>query len=69
MQAGAIFKYVPPDQKIAWRDVWVGSIVTAMLFLIGKLLIVVSTRMLLRPRPELRSHGLERAFMRCSRAS
>ena len=35
-----IFKYVPPDQKIAWRDVWVGSIVTATLFLIGKLLIV-----------------------------
>jgi membrane protein len=23
-----IFKYVPPEQKIAWRDVWVGSIVT-----------------------------------------
>jgi membrane protein len=35
-----IFKYVPPEQKIAWRDVWVGSIVTAVLFLIGKLLIV-----------------------------
>jgi membrane protein len=35
-----LFKYVPPDQKISWRDVWVGSIVTAALFLIGKLLIV-----------------------------
>jgi membrane protein len=35
-----LFKYVPPDQKIRWRDVWVGSIVTAALFLIGKLLIV-----------------------------
>ena len=35
-----IFKYVPPEQKITWRDVWVGSIVTAMLFLAGKLLIV-----------------------------
>jgi membrane protein len=35
-----LFKYVPPDQKISWRDVWVGSIVTATLFLIGKLLIV-----------------------------
>jgi membrane protein len=35
-----LFKYVPPDQKIRWRDVWVGSIVTATLFLIGKLLIV-----------------------------
>jgi membrane protein len=35
-----LFKYVPPEQKIRWRDVWVGSIVTAALFLIGKLLIV-----------------------------
>lgn len=35
-----LFKYVPPDQKVSWRDVWVGSIVTAALFLIGKLLIV-----------------------------
>jgi membrane protein len=35
-----IFKYVPPEQKITWRDVWVGSIVTAMLFLIGKLVVV-----------------------------
>jgi membrane protein len=35
-----IYKYVPPEQKITWRDVWVGSIVTASLFLIGKLLIV-----------------------------
>jgi membrane protein len=35
-----LFKFVPPDQKIRWRDVWVGSIVTAALFLIGKLLIV-----------------------------
>jgi membrane protein len=35
-----LFKYVPPDQKISWRDVWVGSIVTAALFLIGKLVIV-----------------------------
>jgi membrane protein len=35
-----IFKYVPPEQKITWRDVWVGSIVTATLFLAGKLLIV-----------------------------
>jgi membrane protein len=35
-----LFKYVPPDQKISWRDVWICSIVTAALFLIGKLLIV-----------------------------
>lgn len=34
-----IFKYIP-NQRIAWRDVWVGSLVTATLFLIGKLLIV-----------------------------
>ena len=34
-----IFKYVP-NQRIAWGDVRVGSIVTATLFLIGKLLIV-----------------------------
>jgi uncharacterized BrkB/YihY/UPF0761 family membrane protein len=49
------------------------------LFAIGPILLMViwvaatparvSPRMLLRPRPELRSHGLERAFMRCSRAS
>jgi membrane protein len=31
----AIFK-VLPDAKIAWRDVWVGAIVTAVLFEIGK---------------------------------
>ena len=30
-----IFKYVPPEQKITWRDVWVGSIVTATLFSSG----------------------------------
>jgi membrane protein len=35
-----IFKYVPPEQKITWRDVWVGSLVTATLFLVGKLVIV-----------------------------
>ncbi|MFL5381778.1 MAG: YihY/virulence factor BrkB family protein [Longimicrobiaceae bacterium] len=31
----AIFK-VLPDAKIAWRDVWVGALVTAVLFEIGK---------------------------------
>lgn len=31
----AIFK-VLPDAKIAWRDVWVGAAVTALLFTIGK---------------------------------
>lgn len=30
-----IFK-VLPDAKIKWRDVWVGSIVTALLFMLGK---------------------------------
>lgn len=28
-----------PDAKIAWRDVWVGSLVTAVLFTLGKFLI------------------------------
>ena len=30
-----IFKWLP-DAKIAWRDVWIGSIATAILFTIGK---------------------------------
>jgi membrane protein len=34
----AIFK-VLPDAVIAWRDVWVGAMVTSLLFVIGKLLI------------------------------
>ncbi|MDQ3138322.1 MAG: YihY/virulence factor BrkB family protein [Gemmatimonadota bacterium] len=34
----AIFK-VLPDATIAWRDVWVGAAVTALLFVIGKFLI------------------------------
>ena len=33
-----IFKYLP-DAEIAWRDVWVGAFVTAVLFSIGKTLI------------------------------
>ena len=28
-----------PDVRIAWRDVWVGSLVTSLLFHLGKLLI------------------------------
>ncbi|HEX7566399.1 MAG TPA: YihY/virulence factor BrkB family protein [Bradyrhizobium sp.] len=32
-----IFK-VLPDVKIAWRDVWIGAIITALLFNFGKLL-------------------------------
>jgi len=35
-----IFKYVPREQ-IAWRDVWVGALVTATLFTAGKWVIVV----------------------------
>ena len=31
----AIFKFVP-DAEIHWRDVWVGGLVTAVFFLIGK---------------------------------
>jgi membrane protein len=34
----AMFK-VLPDAKVAWRDVWVGGFVTALLFVIGKFLI------------------------------
>jgi membrane protein len=33
-----IFKYLP-DAKIAWRDVWIGAILTALLFTLGKFLI------------------------------
>ena len=33
-----IFK-VLPDAPVAWRDVWVGAIITAALFTIGKSLI------------------------------
>lgn len=34
----AIYKFMP-RVKIAWRDVWIGAIVTALLFSIGKFLI------------------------------
>jgi len=34
----AIFK-VLPDTSIPWRDVWIGAILTSLLFTIGKLLI------------------------------
>ncbi len=30
-----LFKYLP-DVKVKWRDVWIGSIITALLFAIGK---------------------------------
>jgi len=33
-----IYKYVPRE-KIAWGDVWIGSVVTATLFTIGKWII------------------------------
>lgn len=33
-----IYKYVP-DIRIAWRDVWIGAVATALLFSIGRLLI------------------------------
>jgi membrane protein len=35
-----IFKYVP-DVRIAWRDVWIGAAVTALLFAVGKELIAL----------------------------
>ena len=37
---GLMFKYVP-DIKIAWKDVFVGSIITALLFIFGKFLLGV----------------------------
>ena len=33
-----IYRYLP-DVKIAWRDVWFGAVVTALLFTVGKTLI------------------------------
>ncbi len=33
-----IFKYLP-DVQVAWRDVWVGALVTSLLFSLGKFLI------------------------------
>ena len=33
-----IFKLLP-DAKVAWRDVWVGALLTAILFTLGKMLI------------------------------
>lgn len=33
-----IFKYLP-DVEIAWRDVWVGALITSFLFTVGKFLI------------------------------
>jgi membrane protein len=37
---GLMFKYVP-DAKIAWKDIFVGSVITALLFLFGKFLLGV----------------------------
>jgi membrane protein len=33
-----IFRFLP-DAKIAWRDVWTGAALTAILFVVGKLLL------------------------------
>jgi membrane protein len=35
----ALIYKILPDAKVAWRDVWVGAIATAILFMIGKYLI------------------------------
>ncbi|MDQ6624921.1 MAG: YihY/virulence factor BrkB family protein [Verrucomicrobiota bacterium] len=32
---GMMFRYLP-DVEVEWRDVWVGSVLTAILFLVGK---------------------------------
>lgn len=37
---GLMFKYVP-DAKIVWKDVFVGAVITAILFLFGKFLLGV----------------------------
>ncbi|MFM2312983.1 MAG: hypothetical protein RLZZ04_2259 [Cyanobacteriota bacterium] len=37
---GLMFKYVP-DAKIVWKDVFVGAVITAVLFLFGKFLLGV----------------------------
>jgi membrane protein len=34
----AVFKYLP-DAKVRWRDVWIGAVMTAILFTLGKFLI------------------------------
>jgi len=35
---GLVMKYIP-DVKVRWRDVWVGSLVTSLLFSLGRLLL------------------------------
>ena len=35
----ALIYKILPDAKVAWRDVWVGALATAILFMIGKYLI------------------------------
>jgi membrane protein len=35
----ALIYKILPDAKVAWRDVWVGAVATAILFMIGKYLI------------------------------
>ena len=37
-RSSLVFKFVP-DVEIGWRDVWVGALVTAVLFTLGKFLI------------------------------
>jgi membrane protein len=36
----ALFKFLP-DVRVAWRDVWIGALVTALLFTLGKYIIGV----------------------------
>lgn len=35
-----IFRYLP-DAKIVWRDVWVGSALTSVLFVLGKFILAL----------------------------
>lgn len=36
----ALYKYIP-DVKIGWRDVWIGAIVTALLFAVGRFVLTL----------------------------
>lgn len=53
-----VYKYVPAD-KLAWKDVWVGALVTSMLHYVGKLLIVT----LLGSVARTSAYGLAGSFL------
>jgi membrane protein len=53
-----VFRY-GPKERVAWRDVWVGGIVTALLFTTGKVLIA----MFLGHRPLTSGYGAAGSFI------